>query len=366
MLADLGLWVGLNDRGDLGAASITVAHADGRRGSRPDATRRVDQEDMLAEAEMQDKLYVGVDVSAEWLDIAERGRPEVIRIANTTEAIEPWIAGVDEQEIGLIVFEPTGGYERLLRRALSAAGLPFARVHPNEIVAYRYARGVKAKTDRIDARLLADFAATELAHRGLEPLVEGDDELRELTTRRRQLVELLQAEQSRARLVESQAVRQGLETVIDALTTALRAVETAINDHIAQQPDLAATAERLRSLTGIGPITVSTLMGELPELGRFSGKEIAALVGLAPQTRESGKSRSHARTGHGRPGVRRVLFNAARSAIRHNPVMRAFYETLVRDNQRPGKVALTAVMRKMLVTLNAIARDQQPWRHAKP
>ena len=261
--------------------------------------------------------------------------------------------------------EKRGGYERPLRRGLSAAGLPFARVHPNEIVAYRRARGMKAKTDRIDAQLLADFAATELAGRGLGPLVEGDDELRELTTRRRQLVELLQAEQSRARLVETKAVREGLETIIAALTAALRAMEIAIADHIAQRPELAATARHLQSLTGVGPITVSTLMGELPELGRFSGKEIAALVGLAPQTHESGKSRARARTGHGRPGVRRVLFNAARSALRHNPVMKAFYQTLVHENRRPGKVALTAVMRKMLVTLNAIAREQQPWRHAK-
>lgn len=321
--------------------------------------------DMLPEGDMGDKLYIGTDVSADWIDVAGHGQPAVLRIANTAEAISAWIASLPGQEIGLVVFEPTGGYERLLRRALSAAGLPFARVHPNELVAYRRARGLKAKTDRIDARLLADFAAGELAGRGLGPLVEGDDELREMTARRRQLVDLLQAERARARLIETEVVRQGLQTVIEALSAALAAVETAIADHIARRPELTAAAERLRSLTGVGPVTVSTLMGELPELGRLSGKEIAALVGLAPQTRESGKSRSRARTGHGRPGVRRVLFNAARSAIRHNRVMKDFYDTLVRDNRRPGKVALTAVMRKMLVTLNAIARDQQPWRHAQ-
>ena len=313
---------------------------------------------------MRDKRYVGADVSAEWIDIAEHGERAVLRITNTAEAIEAWIAALGDRELGLVAFEPTGGYERLLRRALSGAGLPFVRVHPNEVVAFRRVRGLKAKTDRIDAQLLADFAAVELAGRGLGPLVEGDDRLREMTTRRRQLVDLLHAERARARLIETEVVRQGIEEVIETLANALKTVEAAIEVHIAERPQLAAAAEQLKSLTGVGSITVSTLFGELPELGRFSGKEIAALVGLAPQTNESGKSRGRAHTGHGRPGVRRVLFNAARSAIRYNPVMKAFYETLVRQNQRPGKVALTAVMRKMLVTLNAIARDQQPWTHA--
>jgi transposase len=231
-------------------------------------------------------------------------------------------------------------------------------------VAFRRLRGVKAKTDPIDARLLADFAATELARRGLRPLVEGDEALREMTTRRRQLVDLLHAERCRAALAETAIVRDGLGAVTRALEVSLQALEEAIEAHIAARPALAAMAQHLRSLTGVGPITVQTLMGELPELGRFSGKEIAALVGLAPHTRESGKTRSRATTGHGRIGVRKVLFNAARCAIRWNPVMKAFYQTLTDTNRRPGKVALVAVMRKMLVTLNAIARDQQPWKHA--
>ncbi|GLK75528.1 hypothetical protein GCM10008171_07820 [Methylopila jiangsuensis] len=123
-------------------------------------------------------------------------------------------------------------------------------------------------------------------------------------------------------------------------------------------------ARRLASLKGVGPVTIMTLIGALPELGRLTGKEIASLVGLAPVTRDSGRTRGRAATGHGRPDVRRVLFNAARCAIRHNLTMKAFYDRLVTQNRRPGKVALTAVMRKMLVTLNAIARDRQNWKHA--
>jgi transposase len=319
---------------------------------------------MLPEVFMPDKKFLGVDVAAEWIDIAIHGHAVVERIANTPAAIAAWLASLTPEEVGLVAFEPTGGYERILRRELIAAGLAFARVHPNELVAFRRARGLKAKTDRIDARLLADFAAGELATRGLAPLIDGDDLLREMTTRRRQLVDLIQAERCRARLVETEVVRQGLEAVNAVLLTALDTLEAAIDAHIAERPELAATAQHLRSLIGVGPVTVHTLMAELPELGRLSGKEIAALVGLAPQTRESGKTSRRAVTGHGRPGVRRVLFNAARAAIRWNPVMKAFYETLVHHNNRPGKVALTAVMRKMLVTLNAIARDQQPWKHA--
>jgi transposase len=319
---------------------------------------------MLREAAMSSKLYFGVDVSSEWIDVVIHGRGSVERMANTGEAIAGWVGSLPASRVGLVAFEPTGGYERGLRRALTQAGLPFARVHPNAVCAFRQVRGVKAKTDGLDARLLADFAALELAGRGLAPLVEEDDVLREMTVRRRQLVDLMQAERCRAALAETAVVRQGLETVAAALETALRTVEAAIQAHVAERTELAAAEQLLRSFKGVGPVTVHTLMGELPELGRLSGKEIAALVGLAPRTRQSGKIVRRATTGHGRPGVRRVLFNAARCAIRWNPQMKLFYERLTIDNNRPGKVALTAVMRKILVTLNAIARDQQPWNHA--
>jgi transposase len=320
---------------------------------------------MLKEARVSDKRFIGIDVSAAWIDIAFHGGGTVERIVNEAEAIGAWLGRLKPDEVALVAFEPTGGYERTLRRELVAARLAFTRVHPNELAAFRGRRGVKAKTDPIDARLLADFAALELSGRGLAPLVEGDEILREMSARRRQLADLLHAERCRADRAEAEVVRQGLDQVIAALNEALASLEQAIEAHIDARPALAATAGHLRSLIGVGPVTVHTLMGELPELGRLSGKEIAALVGLAPRTNKSGKLTRRATIGHGRPGVRRVLFNAARSAIRWNPVMRDFYATLVHANARPGKVALTAVMRKMLVTLNAIAREQQPWRSAK-
>jgi len=313
---------------------------------------------------MTSKRFLGIDVSKDWLDIAVDGQDRPVRIANAPHPIAAFLAGLCRDEIGLIAFEPTGGYEQTLRQALVAAGLPFARVHPNQLAAFRTRSGVQAKTDARDARLLADFAATDLARRGLRPLVEGDEVLRELAVRRRQLVDLLQAERCRAALARTDTVRASLASVIDALEASLEALEAAIAQRIAAQTELAQRAALLQSLKGVGPVTVATLMAELPELGQLSGKEIAALVGLAPRTRESGKRRARATTGHGRPGVRRVLFNVARTAIRWNPILRAFYQRLVHERQRPGKVALTAVMRKVLVILNAIARDNQPWNHA--
>lgn len=309
------------------------------------------------------KLFIGVDVAQDWLDIAEAcdaGR--VRRIANTSEAITRWVASLDPRRIGLLAFEPTGGLERTLRQALAAARIPFARVHPNEVAAFRASRGVKAKTDAIDARLLADFAARELSRRGLAPIVEGDEEMREMVARRRQLVDARHAERCRRTRAASPGVRDSIDRLLALLAEQIAAMDQLIAAHIAARPELAQTAAQLQSLTGCGPVLAATLLGELPELGRLSGKEIAALIGLAPRTRQSGKQRARAVTGHGRTGIRQVLFNAARCAIRHNPPMRAFFLRLTEQNQRPGKVALLAVMRKMLVTLNAIARDGQPWR----
>ena len=311
------------------------------------------------------KIIIGFDVAKDWIDCAIAGDGKVVRIANDAVAIANWLAEIGIARIALAAFEPTGGYERTLRGCLRQAGIAFARVHPNEVCAFRVRRGVKAKTDRIDARLIADFAAEELTRRGITAAIEGDEALRELAARRRQIADLLHAERCRCDVVTTTAVRKNLATTIRALERALAAIEEAIAAHIAHSPELAAMARRLQTFRGVGPIIAATLLAELPELGRLSAKEIAALVGLAPRTRQSGKRVGYASTGHGRPRVRAVLFNGARVAIQHNPVMAAFYRRLV-ERGRPGKVALTAVMRKILVALNAMARDHQDWRPAMP
>lgn len=316
---------------------------------------------------MPDKLFIGADVAQDWIDLAVAGQSgQACRIANTAEAIAGWIAALDAAGVGLVAFEPTGGLERSLRHGLIAAGIACARVHPNEVAAFRIRRAVKAKTDALDARLLADFAALELSDRGLAPLVETDETLRDLLARRRQLIETRHAERCRAARAATAIVRDSIAALLAVLDQQIVAVDQAIATHIAAAPALARAESNLRTLKGVGPVTAATMLGELPELGRFSGKEIAALVGLAPRNRDSGKKTGHAGTGHGRPGVRRALFNAARIAIRFNPIMRDFYRRLIEINHRPGKIALVAVMRKMLVTLNAMARQHQSWVHAEP
>ncbi len=309
-----------------------------------------------------DKIVVGFDVSKEWIDCAVSGVKKTVRIANEEAAIAAWLAETEPRRIRLAAFEPTGGYERVLRRCLRQSDVLFVRVHPNEIVAFRSRRGVKAKTDALDARLIADFAAEELTRRGPGPAVEADEALRELVARRRQLTDVLHAERCRRDVAQTAVVRDSLAATIQAAEQALATIETAIAAHIAASPMLRSLAARMQSMTGVGPVIAATLLADLPELGHLSGKEIAALVGLAPRTRQSGKWVGHASIGYGRPAVRNVLFNGARSAIRFNPVMAAFYRRLVDLNHRPGKVAFTAVMRKMLVTLNAMMRDAQDWK----
>jgi len=280
------------------------------------------------------EVLVGVDVSKGWIDVCRSGSRRVERVANTLEALAAWVARARPT---LVAMEPTGGYERALCSALAEAGVRYVKLHPNTILAFRKARGLRAKTDRIDAMLISHYLA-DAKRRGDLPTTFGADErLRALAARRRQLVDARQAERCRADLASDPIVQQSLATVVTALTQSL--------------------AKALRAVRGVGPVVAATLIADLPELGRLTGKRIAALVGLAPQTHESGKRSWQAKTGHGRPLVRSALFNAARAAIRHPSPMQDFYNRLVQTNHRPGKVALTAVMRKILVVANAVARD---------
>jgi transposase len=317
---------------------------------------------MLGDNSMTDKLISGVDVSKDWLDLAVAGNSKVERIDNTQAAIECWLKRVQP---GLVAFEPTGGYERVLQRSLRALGILFVRVHPNEVIAYRKSRGIKAKTDRIDARLIADFAVELQSRRGLKIDIAGNEALREAVIRRRQIRLSLHAENCRFAIADSKTVRKSIRSVIVSLNRNLKAIEAEIADQIKSDPQAREISVLLRTITGIGPIGSATLVADLPELGHLSGKQVAALIGLAPGVHQSGKTSRPGHTGYGRPAVRSILFNAARAAIRHPSHFKTFYDHLVNDNHRPGKVALVAVMRKILVTANAVARDRQPCHLAK-
>jgi transposase len=311
---------------------------------------------------MADKLIVGIDVSKDWLDLCTSNAAGVERIANTREALAAWLERVAP---GLIACEPTGGYERTVIAAARERGIAFLRVHPNDVIAFRKSRGIKAKTDAIDAGLILAFVCDRLARRKLRASLIGDDRLRPLAARRRQLVDALQAERCRLDAAALPAVRTSLQAVIAVLRHSLELLEAELADAIAAHPQTAELAKLLQTICGIGPVVAIALIADLPELGLLSAKQIAALVGLAPYTRRSGKTRYRETTGHGRPGVRRALFNAARAALRHASPFKDFYHRLVTDNRRPGKVALAAVMRKILITANAVAPDREPW-HGRP
>ncbi|MEJ0042829.1 MAG: IS110 family transposase [Rhizomicrobium sp.] len=311
---------------------------------------------------MTDKPIIGADVSKHWLDLADAGDGGVERIDNSHEAIMAWLSRVQPS---LVAFEATGGYERTLQRCLQTRGVLFARVHPNDVVAYRRSRGIRAKTDRIDARLIAAFAADELARRGLKPAIAADETLRELTARRRQLIQTLHAERCRLELADAKAVRASIALVCEAIQASLKAVEAEIAHHLQSQPEARELATLLQTLRGVGPVVATALIADLPEIGHLSAKQIAALVGLAPITRQSGKSllsRPH-RIWTARRATGPLQTRHAPPSDIHRPsrTSTTAWSTTTNDQER---VALTAVMRKILVTANAIARDRKPWRAA--
>jgi transposase len=261
--------------------------------------------------DMADKIMVGIDVSKDWLELCASNAAGVERIANTREAVAAWLERVAPR---LIACDPTGGYELAVIAAARERGVAFLRIHPNEVIAFRKGRGSKAKTDAIDAGPILAFVCDRLARRELCTSLIGNDQLRALAARRRQLVDALQAERCR---LDAAALRASLEAVIAVLRHSLEALGAELADAIAAHPPTAELAKLMQTICGIGPVVAMALIADLPELGLLSAKQIAALVGLAPHTRRSGKIRYRETTGHGRSGVHRALFNAACAALRH-------------------------------------------------
>jgi len=303
-------------------------------------------------------LVVGVDVSKATLDVASEPVGLTDQFPNDAAGHAALVARCLAHPTHLIVLEATGGYERAAAAALAAAGLPVAVVNARHVRAFAQAIGQLAKTDRIDAQLLARFGAK------LEPPVRAfsDAETQNLAAivqRRRQLLDMLHAERQRRRQIPA-GLRPRLEAHITWLEAELTDTETTLDTVMASSPAWRALDEQLRTVPGVGPILARTLVGELPELGRISGREIAALVGVAPHARDSGTHRGVRTTWGGRHQVRRVLYMATLTAVRYNAVLRAMYERL-RERGKPKKVALIACMRKLLVILNAMVAHQTAW-----
>jgi transposase len=302
--------------------------------------------------------FVGIDVSKDTLDIAVRPDGESWQTTNTEEVFRELIARLWALEPVLIVIEATGGLERAVVSAMAQAHLPIALINPRQAREFARATGQLAKTDEIDAHDLAFFG--EAVRPEVRPLPDAAVQaLSALNARRQQLLEMLTAERNRLRTALPPA-RTSLREHIRWLEREKDKVESELQRHIDQNLTLRRKFTLLCSVKGVGPATSFALLSHLPELGRVSRKEIAALAGVAPFNRDSGRWRGKRTTWGGRASVRSALYMAALVASKHNPVIRAFYERLI-DAGKPKKVALTACMRKLLVILNAMLKNGTLW-----
>lgn len=303
--------------------------------------------------------YVGIDVSKDTLDMAVWGEKHGSEFSNSKKGIAKLINVMRALGPKLIVVEATGGYEEAVVLALFEAGLPVALVSPQRVRQYARAKGLLAKTDPIDAQVLADFGK-KLQPRLFVGKSEKRRQLSVLVGRRKQLNEMLQAEKNRMRMKDL-SLQRSLKRMIDCLEKELESVDQEIEQFLSEQEELAAQEKLLRTAKSVGRVTAATLLADLPELGQLDRKEIAALVGVAPMNRDSGRKRGYRKTQGGRPDVRSALYMSTLTAIRYNPVLKPQYEQLVKRGKEK-KVAITACMRKMLTILNAMMRDRQPFR----
>lgn len=303
-------------------------------------------------------MFVGIDVAKDHLDAHVRPTGEAVRVTNDEDGIAALVARLAAAGPALVVLEATGGYEHPAAAALAAAGLPVAVVNPRQARRFAEATGRLAKTDRLDAAALAHFA--EAVNPPARPVPDADAAaLAALLTRRRQLVGMRTAEVNRLGTAPP-AVARGIRDHVAWLDDQLGRVDRDLAAAVEASPAWRATDDLLRGVPGIGPVVSRTLLTELPELGTLSGRRIAALVGVAPVARDSGRHRGARAIAGGRAGVRSALYMAVLSAARYNPVVRAFYARL-RAAGKAVKVAQVAAMRKLLVILNAMVRDNRPW-----
>ncbi len=298
---------------------------------------------------------VGVDVSKDRLDVHLRPSDEAFAVARDGKGLESLVERLKALNVSLIVLEATGGFETTVAAALAGAGLPIAVVNPRQIRDFARALGKLAKTDAIDAKVIALFA--EKIRPQARPIASEElQELGELGARRRQIVEMIGMEQNRRRRSTDKRLAKRIDRHLAFLEKELADIDAGVR----ASPAWRETEELLTSVPGVGPVTARTLIAELPELGQLDRRKLAALVGVAPFNRDSGTWRGHRMIAGGRTGVRNALYMAALVAIRFNPLIKAVYQRLIARG-RPKKVAIIACLRQLLTILNAIVRDATPW-----
>jgi transposase len=305
-------------------------------------------------------MFIGIDIASQQCDVAFGPEGVVRTYANEDQGVDELIGQLREvNEVALVVLEATGGYEALTVAKLAAAAIPVVVVNPRQVRDFAKSLGRLAKTDEIDARVLALFGER------VRPQVKAlkDEQTRALEgllARRRQLIEMIVAEQNR--LIHAQGeVRKSIEQTIVFLKKQLKRLDRDLDDAIQASPVWREKEALYRGVPGVGPQMTATLLACLPELGQLNRREISALVGVAPFNRDSGTLRGRRAIYGGRASVRGALYMATLVATRHNPVIRAFYQQLL-ARHKPKKLALVACMRKLLVILNTMAKTNEPWR----
>lgn len=306
--------------------------------------------------------YVGIDVSKDRLDVHLLPQDEAFAVERNGRGLAALVERLKPLLPTLIAVEATGGFESTTAAALAGAGLPVAIINPAQIRHYAQALGKRAKTDPIDARVIARFAADIRPEARALP-DEMTQFLADLVARRRQIVEMIQAERQREKRTTVKRLKKSITRLVAALEKELSELDREIDDTVRGSPVWREKEDLLASVPGVGQKTAHTLIAELPELGSLSRKTVASLAGLAPYTRQSGRWKGKSMIGGGRKTVRSALFVAAMVASRYNPVLKHFYDRLVAAG-KPKVLAITAVARKLLTMLNAILRDKKPWQIA--
>ena len=306
--------------------------------------------------------YVGIDVSKDRLDVHILPQDEAFTVERNGRGLALLVERLRPLLPNLVVVEATGGFESTTAAAVAGAGLPLVVINPAQIRHYAQALGKRAKTDPIDAKVIARFAADIKPEARALP-DEMTQFLADLVARRRQIVEMIQAERQREKRTTVKRLRKSIARLVAALEKELSALDQDIDDAVRGSPVWREKEDLLASVPGVGPQTARTLIAELPELGTLDRKTVTSLAGLAPYTRQSGRWKGKSMIGGGRKTVRSALFIAAMVACRHNPVLKSFYGRLVAAG-KPKVLAIVAVARKLLTILNAILRDKKPWQPA--
>jgi transposase len=309
-----------------------------------------------------DTIVVGIDVSKDRLDVHVLPAGESFAVSRNAEGLDALIARVGPLGPQAIGVEATGGFETVVAASLAGADLPVIVVNPAQVRAFAQALGKRAKTDPIDAAVIARFVMATKPQ--IRALPDAETQLlAALVTRRRQIIQMMVAERQRESHLPNRHLKKSVARLLKALEKELAALDQDIDDTVRGSPAWREKEDLLKTVPGVGNIVARTLLAELPELGKLDRRQIASLAGLAPWTRQSGQWRGKSFTGGGRSSVRAMLFLGAMTAARRNPLLKAFHQRLIAAG-KPKMVALIAVARKLLTILNAILRDRQPWQIA--